>query len=130
MNLHRGHLATASVVVHEMIHALFKLPHSKRRDTIRDYLEEVVLRDVAVLPYDLRAARRHGEERARLERAGRSTPYRDAQFAAVAQVNDLILVTANENDFVGLAGLSLVNWKCSSEKSLRPSWQRTRASLW
>jgi tRNA(fMet)-specific endonuclease VapC len=93
-----------------MVYGLAKLPASRKKDAIRAYLEDVVLKDVVVFPYDLAAARWHGDERARLEKLGRPTSFRDAQIAAVAKVRGLILVTANLKDFRGLSGLELESW--------------------
>ena len=50
------------------------------------------------------------EERARLERVGRVMAFGDAQIAAVARVNDLVLVTANRADFEGFAGSRVESW--------------------
>ncbi len=107
---HRQELATAAVVIHEMVYGLTKLPSSRRKEAIHAYLHEVVLRDVLVLPYGLDAALWHGEERARLEKQGRPTSFRDVQMAATARAHRLVLVTANERDFDGLEGLEIENW--------------------
>lgn len=110
LQTHRLELATATVVIHEMVYGLAKLPPSRKRDAIQGYFEQVVLRDVAILPYDLEAARWHGEERARLEKLGRPTPFRDARIAAIAKTRDLVLVTANLKDFRGLRGVEVESW--------------------
>lgn len=110
LQTHRLELATATIVIHEMVYGLAKLPSSRRKEAIHAYFEQVVLREVAILPYDLEAARWHGEERARLEKLGRPTPFRDAQIAAIAKTRGLVLVTANERDFRGLRDLEVENW--------------------
>ncbi|HEX4955020.1 MAG TPA: type II toxin-antitoxin system VapC family toxin [Thermoanaerobaculia bacterium] len=107
---HHGELATAAVVIHEMAYGLAKLPPSRRKDGIRDYLEEMIHSGVTVLPYDLEAALWHAEERARLEKQGRATSFRDVQIAATAHVHRLVLVTGNVKDFQGLEGLEVENW--------------------
>ncbi len=66
--------------------------------------------DLKVLPYDKRAAEWHALARARLQRAGATPPSADAQIAAVAVVNNLVLVTHNIRDFRRFEGLSLVDW--------------------
>lgn len=108
---HRTQLATASVVLHEMVYGMAKLPASRRRAAIQSYLEEVILASITILPYDLTAARWHGEERARLESIGRPLPYRDSQIAAIARVHDLVLVTSNTKDFAGVDGLKVEDWR-------------------
>ncbi len=74
------------------------------------YLSEVVRVSFPILPYDDRAALWHGEERARLESLGARTPHVDAQIAAIAHTNGLILVTANPRDFSRHEGLAVQDW--------------------
>jgi len=59
---------------------------------------------------DGRAAQWQAEQRARLRQAGRSPSYPDSQIAAIATVNDLVLVTRNSVDFVDFQGLQIKNW--------------------
>ena len=63
-----------------------------------------------MLDYDREAADWHARERARLSAAGRTPPFVDGQIAAIAYVNDLILVTANVSDFENFRGLRVQNW--------------------
>jgi tRNA(fMet)-specific endonuclease VapC len=77
---------------------------------LETYLHEVVLASFPVLAYDENAAHRHGLERARLDALGRPAPYVDGQIAAIASVNDLVLVTANVRDFARFKGLAVENW--------------------
>ena len=74
------------------------------------FLEEVVRATLPILPYDERAAEWHGEERARLERAGRMAPFVDGQIAAIAVTSGLPLVTANPIDFKWFKTLTVHNW--------------------
>lgn len=62
------------------------------------------------LEYDRQAAEFHARERARLESIGRPVPFRDSQIGAVAKSRNLILVTANAQDFDMLEGLVTENW--------------------
>jgi tRNA(fMet)-specific endonuclease VapC len=66
------------------------------------------LAPVAVLPFDSEAARRHAEIRYSI----RNTPIgeRDMVTAAIAAVNDLILVTHNTREFSRVEGLTLEDW--------------------
>lgn len=64
-----------------------------------------------ILPYDEAAADWHARERARLVAAGRTPPLLDGQIAAVAAVNDLVLVTSNVRDFRGFDGLRIEDWR-------------------
>jgi tRNA(fMet)-specific endonuclease VapC len=107
---HETELAIASVTWHEALYGMARLPEGKRRNTINDYLREVVLATMAVIPYDHAAAEWHARERARLGKKGRSIPYADGQIAAVAAVGSFTLVTANVRDFEAFEGVRVVDW--------------------
>jgi tRNA(fMet)-specific endonuclease VapC len=77
---------------------------------IERYLEEVVLASFPILGYGRTAAEWHAAERARLEAAGKTPPFIDGQIAAIASVNDLVLVTANTADFRGFKKLRVQSW--------------------
>jgi len=107
---HEGETAIASIVWHELQFGCARLPKSHRRAVIERYLEEVVLASFPILDYGRTAAEWHAVERARLEAAGRTAPFIDGQIAAIASVNDLVLVTANKADFRGFRGLRVQSW--------------------
>ncbi len=96
---HDGELATCSVVWHELCFGAARLTASKKRIAIEAYLEEAVRTILPILPYDQEAATWHARERARLSKRGRPPSAADGQIAAIASVNDLIVVTANAEDF-------------------------------
>jgi tRNA(fMet)-specific endonuclease VapC len=102
--------AIASIVWHELQFGCARLPKSRRRSAIERYLEEVVLASFPILDYGHAAAQWHAHERARLEAAGKTPPFIDGQIAAIASVNDLMLVTANKADFRGFKGLRVQSW--------------------
>jgi tRNA(fMet)-specific endonuclease VapC len=56
------------------------------------------------------AAEWHAQERARLSLIGKTPPFVDGQIAAIAKVNDLIIVTANISDYQAFSGLMIENW--------------------
>lgn len=106
-----GHeCAIAAPVWHELTYGCRRLPAGKRRDALETYLRDVVLTSFPVLSYDENAATWHGQERARLDGLGRPAPYTDGQIAAIASVNDLILVTVNVKDFARFKDLKVENW--------------------
>lgn len=107
---HRHELATATVVWHELWFGCYRLPESKKRQHIEHYLKEVILPHLPILPYTQAAAEWHAAERARLTGIGQPPPFADGQIAAIAKVNDLIVVTVNDSDFKPFAGLSVKNW--------------------
>ena len=103
--------AIAAVVWNELVYGCHRLRAGSRRAELEAFLHDVVARSFPILPYDENAATWHGLERARQEAAGRTAPYVDGQIAAVARVNDLILVTANVKDFAGkFSSLDVEDW--------------------
>ena len=101
----------AAPVWHELLFGARLLPPaSRKRKAVDRYLYEVVLEAFAILPYDAAAADWHALERAKLQRPGRTPPFIDGQIAAVALVNDLVLVTRNVADYAGFEGLRVEDW--------------------
>jgi len=86
------------------------MPRGRRRRVLETFLTDVVRATLPILPYDEHSAQRHAEERARLERRGKTPPFVDGQIAAIAIVNDLSLVTDNVSDFKAFRGLTVTNW--------------------
>ncbi len=107
---HDGELATCSVVWHELSFGAARLAASKKRSAIEAYLEEVVRSVLPILPYDQEAATWHARGRARLSKRGRPPTAADGQIAAIASVNDLIVVTANAKDFRRFKDLVVEDW--------------------
>lgn len=105
-----GECAISSVTWHEAVFGLERMPDGERRATVHAYLYETVAPSMPILPYDGRAAELHGKERARLARGGKPPAFADGQIAAIAMVNDLVLVTANVKDFARFDGLSFESW--------------------
>ena len=94
-----------------MLFGCFRLPPSVRRSAIQEYLNEVVAASIPILPYDAQAAGWHAAERARLSGIGRTPPFADGQIAAVANVNDLTLVTANLDDYAAFHDIQVEDWR-------------------
>jgi len=102
-------IAIAAPVWHELLFGFQRLPPSARRTRIEGYLFGSVI-ELPILPYDSAAAEWHAAQRARLEAKGRVIPFVDGQIAAVAQVNGLIVVTANLAHFEAFEGLQSESW--------------------
>ncbi len=107
---HDGELATCAIVWHELRYGAARLPASRKRQAIEAYLAEAIRGVLPILPYDEEAAAWHARERARLARRGRAPSAADGQIAAIARVNELVLVTANTRDFRRFEGLSIEDW--------------------
>jgi tRNA(fMet)-specific endonuclease VapC len=107
---HDGECATCAVVWHELSFGATRLAASKKRRAIEAYLEEAVRNTLAILPYDLEAATWHAKERARLSKRGRPPSAADGQIAAIASVNELVVVTANTKDFRRFKDVVVKDW--------------------
>ena len=106
----RSTAAIGSIVWHEVLVGCYRMPESKRRSIIEVYLQEEVKARLPILPYTQEAAEWFSVERARLVPLGLSPSYADGQIAAIAAVNDLILVTRNVSDYQHFTGLTIENW--------------------
>jgi len=107
---HQGEIATAAPVWHELLFGCLRLPVSRKRDMIETYLENVVLRNMDILPYDERSAEWHAQQRAKLSMQGKVPSFVDGQIAAIAWVHDMILVTRNTHDFKLFEDIRVLNW--------------------
>ena len=107
---HQDEIATAAPVWHELLFGCLRLPVSRKREMIEAYLEDVVLRNMDILPYDERSAEWHAQQRAKLSMQGKVPSFVDGQIAAIAWVNDMILVTRNTHDFKLFEDIRVLNW--------------------
>ena len=110
LDRHGHECAIAAPVWHELIYGWQRLPRSKRKTGLEAYLHDVLQSSFPILPYDEVAAAWHGRERARLEKLGHPSPFVDAQIAAIAHVNGLILATVNLKDFAWYKDLRIEDW--------------------
>jgi len=111
LKMHQDDIATASPVWHELLFGCLRLPLSRKREMIATYLENVVLRNMDIFPYDDRAAEWHAEQRAILYSQGKAPSFVDGQIAAIARVNGMTLVTRNTHDFKSFDDLKVLNWQ-------------------
>jgi len=110
VKLHQQEIATATVVIHELLYGCFRLPASKKRQDLEDYINNVILGQLPIFDYNINSARYHAKERARLSKLGKTTAFVDGQIASIAWSNNLTLVTNNISDFNDFEELSLENW--------------------
>lgn len=110
LRVHGEESAIPAPVWHELRFGCARLPPSRHRDTFERYLEDVVLASFPVLDYDREAADWHARQRARLVAAGQTPTFVDGQIAAIACVNDLVVVTSNTRDFQDFQGLRVEHW--------------------
>lgn len=107
---HDGEIALAAPVWYELRYGCSRLPPSRRRSDLEDYLERVVFQCFPILAYDHEAADWHARECARLEAQGRRPAFVDGQIAAIASVHGLTLVTSNGSDFAAFRDLQTESW--------------------
>lgn len=98
------------ITVGEIIKGIEKLPNSKRRQELSDWLEnELLIRfQDNLIELDVNILIQWGRLNARLEISGQRAPAIDSLIAATALEHDLILVTRNESDFTG-TGVEILN---------------------
>jgi tRNA(fMet)-specific endonuclease VapC len=109
LNHHRSEIGVASLVVHELLYGCWRLPNSKRKDSLWKYIQDSVL-SLPVFDYDIAVAQWHATERVRLSKLGRTPAFADGQIASTAFSNGLILVTNNVKDFQFFEDLVIQNW--------------------
>lgn len=110
LQLHQQQLGTATLVIHELLFGCYRLPVSKKRETLQTYIENVILPNIFIFNYDLQSAQWHATERARLGSMGKTSAFVNGQIAAIAYCNNLILITNNITDFDNFQGLKIENW--------------------
>jgi tRNA(fMet)-specific endonuclease VapC len=111
MKRHERSLCTTTIVWHELRYGAVRLPDGARKELILKYLDDVVGTTLPLLPYDGNAAAWHADQRARLEKKGKTPPFVDGMIAAVAAVHGLTLVTRNLADYAGFKGLDVDDWR-------------------
>lgn len=99
---------TSSITLGELIYGAHRL--RERAAILRQRINETLLPNLIVLPFDARVARHYGEIRAGLEQQGTVIGDADLRIASIALVHDLIVVTANVRHFQRIPGLSVENW--------------------
>jgi tRNA(fMet)-specific endonuclease VapC len=99
--------STSSVTLGELLYGAHR---SSRTTALLERIEETLLAELPILPFDAAAARRYGEIRAELERRGTPIGDADTRVAAIALSRGLKVVTGNERHFRQVPGLEIENW--------------------
>jgi tRNA(fMet)-specific endonuclease VapC len=102
-----ANIRLCSVVKAELLHGARKYGNRQRRlgllaETFAPY---------ASLPFDDAAAEAYAAIRSDLEMAGYTIGPNDLMIAAIAQANDLILVTHNTAEFGRIGSLKIEDWQ-------------------
>jgi tRNA(fMet)-specific endonuclease VapC len=101
------------ITIGEIRKGIEKLPHSKRKDKVRRWLEtDLLLRfEGRILEITIKVMLVWGALTGRLENEGRPTTAIDSLIAAIALHGGYCLVTRNELDFQN-TGVTIINpWK-------------------
>ena len=97
------------LTIGEIRKGVARLPRSKRKTELADWLDDVVVRyNARLLPVTLETAKTWGDLMATLEPRGRVLPLIDSLLAATALEHDLTIVTRNDTDFT-LTGAKVLN---------------------
>ncbi len=102
------HQFTSSRTLGELVYGAHRL--RERTAALLERIEDTLLPNLPVLPFDASAAGRYGEIRARLEQRGTPIGDADVRIAAIALAHGLKVVTGNERHFRRVPGLETENW--------------------
>ena len=98
---------TSSVTFGEILYGAHR---SSRTAALLERIEETLLPELPILPFDADAARRYGKLRAELERRGTPIGDADTRVASIALSRGLTVVTGNERHFQQVPGLEIEDW--------------------
>jgi tRNA(fMet)-specific endonuclease VapC len=107
---YQSEVAITLVTWHEIWFGCYRLPASKKRQCIEQYLRDIVEPDVPILPYGAEPALWFPQERSRLVSLGRTPSFADGQIAAIAYTHNLVLITNNVSDYADFQNLQIENW--------------------
>ena len=99
---------TSSITLGELVYGAYRI--QGRGSSLLEKLEETLLPNLPVLPFDAAAARHYGEVRADLEQKGRSIGDADLRIGAIGLANSFAIVTGNVRHFQRIPGLRVENW--------------------
>ncbi|MBI4861784.1 MAG: PIN domain-containing protein [Candidatus Riflebacteria bacterium] len=99
---------TSSITLGELFYGAHRL--KAQSGALLERLEQRLLPNLPVLPFDDVAARRYGELRASLEATGVLIGDADLRIAAIALSRNLAVVTGNVRHFRQVPGLVVENW--------------------
>jgi tRNA(fMet)-specific endonuclease VapC len=104
--------ATSSIVLMELYFGASLLPEGTKSKRLIQTYDAWFGGSPAmdVLSFDAKAAYWTATENAKLQKIGKTRPWRDSQIAAVAATQNLILVTRNVADFKPFKQLKIENW--------------------
>ena len=117
MSIPSERLFLTSITIGEIRKGLAKLPNSKRKVRISEWINTLLEHyESRIIPIDLPVAENWGEHQGMSENKGKPISTIDGLIASIARVHNLILVTRNEQDFEN-CNVSILNpWKIKQSK--------------
>ena len=106
-NLEPEKIAVCSVVKAELFYGSKRSNNPQKAMTI----QKMFIEQFISLPFDDECAEIYGNIRADLANSGTLISSNDIQIAAIALVNNLILVTHNVREFKRVQGLKIEDWE-------------------
>lgn len=113
MDQKSGFCMIGAPVWYEFLKGIEIMPDGKNKERLDLYAHDYVQRLFPILPYDEHAASLQAHIFAKMKENGTPVPIVDAQIAAIALANNLILVTRNVKDFEPITkefSLCVDNW--------------------
>lgn len=110
---------TSAITQAELLLGVALLPSGKRRDAIADALEQMFEQEFVgrCLPFDELAAHEYAALVATRNKVGMPISTEDAQIAAIALRNGLVLATRNTKDFRKISELALLDpWLATTQQ--------------
>lgn len=107
---HQPQSAIAAPVAYALQRGVESLPESARRSQLAAYVHALLRNGPPVLPFDLDAAIWLAREAPRRQRQGRPWSALQGQQAAIAAVQELILVTRTPAAYAGVERLRVEDW--------------------
>lgn len=99
---------TSSITLGELLYGARRL--AGRSGILLERIENTLLPNLPVLPFDTAAARQYGEVRAEMERMSVLSGDADLRIGAIALARGLTVVTGNVRHFNRIPGLTVENW--------------------
>ena len=101
----------SAVTVGEIQLGVALLPQGRRKQLLTKIADQMLKEEFfeKCLPFDFEAAGEYAKIVASRNHQGRPVTVEDAQIAAIAITADIVLATRNTKDFLGIAGLKLIN---------------------
>jgi tRNA(fMet)-specific endonuclease VapC len=104
LRIHRHEVGLSAIVLHELYFGAFKSDRPERSIPVVEAI------GLPLIPFEAEDARRAGEVRASLARAGTPIGPYDVLIAGQALARGLTVVTANVGEFRRVDGLAVEDW--------------------